>query len=74
MPARLKVIASALLVLVATAVSGFAADRLILKLAEEHQTASPQLSMAAAMGGLFAGGLVALLAILILARAGSSPP
>ena len=73
MPARLKLATSVLLVLVATAVSAYAADRLILKLAEEHQRASPQLSMAAAMGGLFAGGLVALLAILILARAGSSP-
>ena len=63
--------ASALLVIAVTAATAYMADRLILKLAEEHQAASPQLSMSAAMGGLFAGGLVALLAILILARSGS---
>ena len=68
---RYRFVASALLVLLVTAFAAFAADRLILKLAEEHQAASPQLSMSAAMGGLFAGGLVALLAILILARSGS---
>ena len=66
-----KFTASVLLVIVVTALTAFAADRLILKLAEEHQSASPQLSMSAAMGGLFAGGLVAVLAILILARAGT---
>ncbi len=71
MSTRVKFAASAFLVLVASIISGFASDRLILKLAEEHQAASPQLSMAAAMGGLFAGGLVALLAVIILARAGS---
>ena len=54
--------------------SGFAADQLILKLAQEHQNLSPQLSMAAAMGGLFAAGLVGLLAILIFARSGSTKP
>ena len=63
--------ASALLVIAVTAATAYMADRLILKLAEEHQASSPQLSMSAAMGGLFAGGLVALLAILILARSGS---
>ncbi len=61
-------------ILCVTVLTGFVADRLILKLAQEHQTASPQLSMAAAMGGLFAAGLIGLLAILILARSGSSTP
>lgn len=60
------------LIFALTILSGVGADRLILKLAEEHQTASPELSMAAAMGGLFAAGLVGLLAILILFRSGGS--
>ena len=71
---RLRIATAALIVLLSAATVGYGADRLILKLAKEHQTMSPQLSMAAAMGGLFAGGLVALLAILILVRAGSSRP
>ena len=58
--------------MVVTVVGAYAIDRLIFKLAAEHQAASPQLSMAAAMGGLFGGGLVALFTILLLARAGSS--
>ena len=74
MSSRLNIVTAALVVLLSAGVAGYAADRLVLKLAEEHQSASPQLSMAAAMGGLFAGGLVALLAILILVRAGSARP
>ncbi len=73
MSTHLRLVASALLVLLAAGVSGYGADRLILKLAAEHQAAPPQLLLAAAMGGLFAGGVVALLTILILARAGSAP-
>ena len=61
-----------MLALLSAVLAGYGADRLVLKLAEEHQSASPQLAMAAAMGGLFAGGLVGLLALLILVRTGSS--
>ena len=72
MTSQSRFVFSAVLVLVVAVAVAFAADRLILKLAEEHQAASPQLSMAGAMGGLFAGGLAALLTVLILTRAGSS--
>ena len=74
MSSRSRVVGSAAIVVLAAAISGYAADHLILKMALEHQTASPQLAMTAAMGGLFTAGLVALLAILILVRAGSPRP
>ena len=67
-----KFAGTAAVILSVTIASGFVADRLILKLAQEHQTASLQLSMAAAMGGLFAAGLVGLLAVLIFAHSGSN--
>ena len=73
MTALPKFAAAVALILGVTLAAGVGADRLILKLAQEHQSPSPQLSMAAAMGGLFAAGLVGLLAILILFRSGSKP-
>lgn len=73
MSSRLRILGAAVIVLAAAALSGYGADRLVLKMALEHQAASAQLAMAAAMGGLFTAGLVGLLAILILARAGSQP-
>ena len=73
MSSRLRITGAAVIVVLATLASGYAADRLVLKMALEHQAASAQLTMAAAMGGLFAAGLVALLAILIVARAGTRP-
>ena len=73
MSSRLRITGSVIIVLLVASLSGYAADQLVLKMALEHQSASAQLSMAAAMGGLFTAGLVALLAILILVRAGSGP-
>ena len=73
MSSQIRIAGASIIVLLATIASGYAADRLVLKMALEQQAASAQLTMAAAMGGLFAAGLVALLAILILARAGARP-
>ncbi len=68
MSRHLRTTAVAIAAVLVTVLSAAATDRLILKLALEHQSLSPQLSLAAAMGGLFAGGLIAVLAILIAVR------
>ena len=71
MSATSRAVLVATTVLISAVLAALGTYQLVLKMALEHQTASPELRMAAAMGGLFSSGLVAVLVLLCLLRVGS---
>ena len=73
-PSHTRAILSGLIVLMAAVVGGLVGDRLTLNFALRSFPPSAALALAAAMAGLFSGGLCAMLAILIVVRSGGTHP
>ncbi len=63
-------IRNVVLILAVTVIAAASTYRVVAVLSTRHTAASPEIGLASAMAGLFAGGLVAVVAIIIVARLG----